>query len=283
QPGPAVLLAQQGQAQPVEGGHGEAAGGLTEQLLQPLAELGRGAPGEGDGQALLGGHAALGDQVRDPAGQRAGLAGAGAGDDQQRPGGQRRGGALLRVEAVEQALRAGRADRGVREEQRVVLVVPVVRGVPVPFTGGRCTGGRLSGGRRTGRRRVRGVGEERVHSGRRRAAPPALARPGRRRAASGGRGGLRGRGAAQPVARAGGRPGRAFLRRPGGGGGRVRGRRSRASAVRRGRTAAGAGRGGAALPRALRRAGPRGLRRFRGVREVEEGGRLGGEIGRAHV
>ena len=61
------------------------AGAAGQQMRQALAHLGGGAAGEGDGEAVLGGDAALGDQMRDAVGQRAGLARARTGDDQQRP------------------------------------------------------------------------------------------------------------------------------------------------------------------------------------------------------
>ena len=55
-----------------------------DQRGDPLAHLGRGLVGEGDGQDLAGVDVAGGQQVGDPVGQHAGLARARAGDDEQR-------------------------------------------------------------------------------------------------------------------------------------------------------------------------------------------------------
>ena len=56
----------------------------TDQIDHSFAHLGGGFVGEGDREYLAGTDVALGEQVRDPAGEHRGLARPGAGDDQQR-------------------------------------------------------------------------------------------------------------------------------------------------------------------------------------------------------
>ena len=57
----------------------------AEQVLEPLAHLARGLVRERDREDLVRLHPAGVDQVRDPVGEHARLAGARAGDDEQRP------------------------------------------------------------------------------------------------------------------------------------------------------------------------------------------------------
>ena len=90
--------------------------------LDPALHLGRRAAREGEQQDAAG-VGAVHDQVRDPVGERVGLARAGAGDHQQRAGNVRApagdavldGAALLRIEAFESSARPtspGARDRG---------------------------------------------------------------------------------------------------------------------------------------------------------------------------
>ena len=96
------VLAQQARAEAVEGAHPHAGGApALEQLLGPLLHLGGGLVGEGDRQDLLRRDTALTDEVRDAAGQRAGLARPGTGDDQQRTIPVAGGFALLGVQLIE--------------------------------------------------------------------------------------------------------------------------------------------------------------------------------------
>ena len=118
QPGRPGMLPQDPQAQAVERGHG----GLdtirgTEHGQPVLHLLGR-PPGERDGQEAGRGQAALRDLVRDPVGERAGLAAARSRDDQQRPVGGG-GGPLIRVQAIEK--RAGRRSPVGRRSRGVLI------------------------------------------------------------------------------------------------------------------------------------------------------------------
>ncbi len=101
--GGAGVLAQDRQSERMEGGNRHPPGLVRQEADEPLAQLRGGAAGEGDGKAAFGGDAALGDQVRDPMGQRAGLAGAGTGDDHQRPVPDLRRRALIGVELRQDA------------------------------------------------------------------------------------------------------------------------------------------------------------------------------------
>ena len=74
----------------------------------PLAHLGGGLVGEGDGQDLPDADVAGGQQVGDAAGEHGRLARAGARHDQQRRALVQHGLALLRVEAVEKLIGLGR-------------------------------------------------------------------------------------------------------------------------------------------------------------------------------
>ena len=101
------LLAQDAHACRVEGADPHDLGAAADQLGDPLAHLGGGLVGEGDREDRAGVRVALGDQPRDPTGQDARLAGAGACDDEQRCPLVDDGLALGLVETLEQLL-AGR-------------------------------------------------------------------------------------------------------------------------------------------------------------------------------
>ena len=88
----------------VERHHPHRAGGAADEQLDPLAHLLRGLVGEGDRQDLVGARLPGAEQVRDPVGEHAGLARAGAGQDQQRPLSVRDRVALRFVEALEQGV-----------------------------------------------------------------------------------------------------------------------------------------------------------------------------------
>jgi hypothetical protein len=92
--------------------HGVRAGG--EQASQPVAQLGRGAPREGDGQACSGGNVSPGDDVREPMRKGSGLSRARAGDDQERPADGFGGGALVGVERAQDAGGCGALRRPAR-------------------------------------------------------------------------------------------------------------------------------------------------------------------------
>ncbi|MOA35034.1 hypothetical protein D3C78_1564560 [compost metagenome] len=80
-----MLLADDVQAQVVEGRHGQAAAfAFAQQSADPLLHLPRGLVGEGHGHDVLGTDAAVLDQVRDLAGDHAGFAGASTGEHQKR-------------------------------------------------------------------------------------------------------------------------------------------------------------------------------------------------------
>ena len=139
QPGELVILAQDHQPEPVEGGHRQLRGARAEQPGQALAHLLRGPPGEGERQAGPGRHALLGHGGGEAVGQRARLAGTRPGDDHQRRGGGR-GGPLLRVEPVQ--------PRAVRGFPRRTWPPNGLTGGPVPVRPvlhGRPTGGALAG------------------------------------------------------------------------------------------------------------------------------------------
>ena len=107
----------------------------------PLAHLGGGLVGEGDGEHLAGLHAPGRQQVGDAVGEHPGLARAGTGDDEQRAALVQHGLALLGVEADEQLLGVGAR--------------PGRRGAAV---GPQTSGGGLGPGGHTGRVDQRRVG-----------------------------------------------------------------------------------------------------------------------------
>ncbi len=115
QPDLTVLGAQDRQPEAVEGVDGDASSRRSEQVLEALAQLLGGAPGEGDRQVLLRLRLPRADQVGDAVGQGAGLAGAGAGDDQERPGDHFRRRPLVGVGAVEGGGRRGFVAEGERQ------------------------------------------------------------------------------------------------------------------------------------------------------------------------
>ena len=88
----------------MEGGHPHRPHRAADQVADPLAHLRRRLVGEGDREDLAGAGLPGRQQVGDPVGEDAGLAGAGAGEDEQRPAGVLDRLALRRVEAGEQAL-----------------------------------------------------------------------------------------------------------------------------------------------------------------------------------
>jgi hypothetical protein len=111
-----VPLAHDGQPEAVEGRDLDPRpGAVRQERGEPLAQLARRPAGEGDGQALLGPDAALGDEVGDPGGEGAGLARPRPGDDEHRATGHRRGGALLRVERPQRRPGRQRVQPGVRD------------------------------------------------------------------------------------------------------------------------------------------------------------------------
>ena len=97
------VLAHQPVAEGVEGGDLHVGVAVGHQGVDALLHLGGGLLGEGQGQDLLGARLALGDEVGDAPRDDGGLAGAGAGDDQEGTGLVGDGGALLVVQAVEDA------------------------------------------------------------------------------------------------------------------------------------------------------------------------------------
>ena len=82
-------------------------GDRTDEGSHPLLHLPRGLVGEGDRQDPEGRDAALGDQVRDPVGEDAGLARSGARDDEERTVGRGDRLVLDRVQAREQIVFEG--------------------------------------------------------------------------------------------------------------------------------------------------------------------------------
>ena len=103
----------------VKGHHPHRLRPRAHQLLDAVAHLGGGLVGEGDGEDLAGLCGARAHQVGDPAGERAGLAGSGAGQDQQRSLPVRHGFALGLVEALEK--RVGSGGGGHQSEDRAAV------------------------------------------------------------------------------------------------------------------------------------------------------------------
>ena len=103
QTGRVGVLPQDGQPQRVERTDGDVLGDRAEQAVEAVPQLLGGPPGERDRQAVLGEDVQLRAEVRDPVGERPGLAGARTGHDQQRAA--RRGGGhpLHGVQPVQQA------------------------------------------------------------------------------------------------------------------------------------------------------------------------------------
>ena len=97
------LRPQDADARRVEGRDPHVGGPGSDQVDDALAHLGGGFVGEGDGQDLPGRDVPRRQQVGDAAGEDRGLARPRAGDDQQRCARVEHRGALLRVEALEQA------------------------------------------------------------------------------------------------------------------------------------------------------------------------------------
>ena len=96
----ATVAPQDPRTEAVEGAHGDlSAGLLADQADDPLAHLAGGLVGEGHGQDVPGPDALDADEVGDPMGQDAGLAGPGAGQDEERALRRRDRAGLLRVEA----------------------------------------------------------------------------------------------------------------------------------------------------------------------------------------
>src|SRR5207248_30862 len=104
---PLRLAAQDASAGGVEGEDPEASAALAEEPLQPLLHLPRRLVREGDGEDLVRLRADRVDQVGDPVGEDARLAGAGAGDDEERPFRGEDGLALRGVEVGKILLRRG--------------------------------------------------------------------------------------------------------------------------------------------------------------------------------
>ena len=89
--------------------HPHIPGPRADELGHPLAHLGSGLVGEGNGQHLTRANVARGQQVGDPTGQHRRLARAGTGHDQQRGTLVQDGAALLSVQPVEEFTRRGRS------------------------------------------------------------------------------------------------------------------------------------------------------------------------------
>ena len=79
-------------------------GAVADQGRHPLLHLSGRLVGEGDREDLARLHVARRQQIADPVGEHAGLAGAGPGDDQQGRALVHHGRALLRVESLEQGI-----------------------------------------------------------------------------------------------------------------------------------------------------------------------------------
>ena len=94
------LAAQEPRAERVKRRHPHAAAVRAQQRLDALAHFLRGLVREGHRENLVGLRVAVADEVRDSAGDDAGLAGPGAGEDQQRPLDVKDRGALFGVESV---------------------------------------------------------------------------------------------------------------------------------------------------------------------------------------
>ena len=101
------LVAQDPHAGGVERRHPHRPGPRADQLHHPLAHLGGGLVGEGDGQHLADADVAGGQQVGDAAGEHGRLARSRAGDDEQRRALVQHRLTLLRVEAVEKLVGLG--------------------------------------------------------------------------------------------------------------------------------------------------------------------------------
>ena len=101
--GGARMLAQDGEAEGMEGVKRDLSGAVGKQCRKALAHVGGGAAGKGDGEAALRGHVTLGNEVGDAMGQGAGLARAWTGDDQERPLDGGGGRALVVVELCKDA------------------------------------------------------------------------------------------------------------------------------------------------------------------------------------
>ena len=115
----------------------DVAAALADEADDPLAQLGRGLVRERHREDPPRRHALDADQVRDPVGQHAGLARAGAGQDQQRAVGRGDRARLLRVEGPDDLLARGpggpRPSRGIRRGRGCRRVLDVVeRGVAHP-------------------------------------------------------------------------------------------------------------------------------------------------------
>jgi len=95
------MLAKHRQAEGMERHHRHAMGRTGQKTLQPLRHLLRGAPAEGEGQALLGRSPAVGHEVGKAVREGAGLAGAWSGHDQHRPGHRLGRRPLLGIELVQ--------------------------------------------------------------------------------------------------------------------------------------------------------------------------------------
>ena len=96
---PVRVGAQHARAGGVERHHPHRARGPADQQLDAVAHLLRGLVRERDGEDLVRTRLTRAQQVRDPVGEHAGLAGARSGQDQQRPGARRDGVALRRIRA----------------------------------------------------------------------------------------------------------------------------------------------------------------------------------------
>ncbi len=101
------LIAQNPHAGRVERRHPRVAGARAHQRNHPLAHLGGGLVGEGDGQNLTGADVARGQKVCDAPGQHGRLAGARAGDDEQRRALVQHRLTLLRVQAIQELISVG--------------------------------------------------------------------------------------------------------------------------------------------------------------------------------
>ena len=97
------MLAQDRQAERVEGVDRDVPGLAGKQHVETLGHFPRRPPGEGDRQASGGRRVALGHQMGDPVGQRPRLAGARTGDDQQGPIDRGRGGPLVGIQRRQNA------------------------------------------------------------------------------------------------------------------------------------------------------------------------------------
>ena len=94
------LVAEQAQAERVEGAHAQLLVGRLQELLEPLQHLGRRRGREGEAEHRVGGRLLL-DQPGEAADERRRLAGPGPAQDEKRAAGVRHGGLLRAVQAVE--------------------------------------------------------------------------------------------------------------------------------------------------------------------------------------